>query len=138
MSTKNTQLGEVTILVTALVPADDPKIQNTPIRNARVTLQSKESGGQTRQRSRTKENVGEYSDDSSCEEKIFYRKETNEDALAIFEVPAGDYEICCEAFEVCSKPEIITVTPGNCITKTIVVPLRFNIEWGALTEDCQG
>ncbi|MCO6427965.1 hypothetical protein [Nitrosomonas communis] len=121
-----------------MVTADDPKIQNTPIRNARVTLQSKESGGQTRQRSRTKENVGEYSDDSSCEEKIFYRKETNEDALAIFEVPAGDYEICCEAFEVCSKPEIITVTPGNCITKTIVVPLRFNIEWGALTEDCQG
>ncbi|SFD98569.1 hypothetical protein [Nitrosomonas sp. Nm166] len=133
MFTKNAQLGEVIILVTA----DNTEI---PIRNARVTLtlQSKERGGQARQKSRMEENVGEYSDDSSCEEKTFYRKETNEDARAIFEVPCGYYEICCEAFGVCSKPEFITVIPKSCITRTIPVPLEFNIEWGALPEGCQG
>jgi hypothetical protein len=134
MSTKNTQLGKVTILVT-----DDPTVQNTPIRNAWVTLtrRGKESAEQAQQKSKTKGGVEEHSDEYSCEEKI-YRKETNEDALAILEVPCGDYEICCEAFGIVSKKADITVTQDSCLTRTIVIPLQFDIEWGALAENCQG
>lgn len=134
MSTKNVQLAKLTILVT-----DHSTAQSTPIRNAWVTVTpvGNRSAEQARQKSKTKGNIEEYSDEYFCEEKI-YRQETDGNALAAFEVPPGDYEIRGEAFGICSETESITVTSDSCLTRTLVVPLMFGVQWGALTEDCQG
>jgi hypothetical protein len=134
MSTQNTQLVKVTILVT-----DHSDVQSTPIRNAWVTLtlKSTQSSEQTRQKAKPKGSGEEFMEEPSCVERI-HRKETDGNGSANLEVPCGNYEISCEAFGVCSTEETIEVTPGSCPTKTIVIPLGFDIEWGALTQDCQG
>jgi hypothetical protein len=140
MSTQNMQLGKVTILVTDTDVGDAPTVKSIPIKNAWVTLTRRSSSGsssQTRQKAKP-ETHQEPVEELSCEEKV-YRQETDENGFAIFKVPSGRYEVHCEAFGICSDPEnLITVNEDSCLTRQIIVPLLFDIEWGVLMDDCNG
>jgi len=137
MSTQNTQSGKVTILVTDTDVGKETRVQSTPIKNARIILRSKQGKVSKPVRNPTKESIQEPIDEHSCEAKV-YRKESDENGCAVFEVPYGSYDVCCEAFGIASEPECITVNQDSCHPIIIMIPLMFCIEWGVLTDDCQG
>ncbi|MDO8940306.1 MAG: hypothetical protein Q7U98_14230, partial [Methylicorpusculum sp.] len=138
MSTQNTLLGKVTLLVTDEVENCQNKVTRTPIRNAWVTLRSKQVKGKVSKESVVQQKNEESMDELSCEEKV-YRKETDEKGIVTFDVPYGAYESSCEAFGVKARKDNILVNQDDsCYTSTMKLPLGFCIDWGALTDDCHG
>ncbi|MDP2178738.1 hypothetical protein [Methylicorpusculum sp.] len=138
MSTQNTPLGKVTLLVTDEVENCQNKVTRTPIRNAWVTLRSKQVKGKVSKESVVQQKNEESMDELSCEEKV-YRKETDEKGIVTFDVPYGAYESSCEAFGVKARKDNILVNQDDsCYTSTMKLPLGFCIDWGALTDDCHG
>lgn len=139
MSTQNMQLGKVTVLVTDKSVGGDATVKSPPIKNAWVALKRRPSSRSSQTRQKTRQEAHEEPmEEFSCEEKI-YRQESNENGCAIFEVPYGVYDVYCEAFGIPSEQQDpIRVDEDGCHTRQIIVPLLFDIDWGVLTDDCNG